>query len=57
VHSKGELLFSEITDQDSVDLTNIRSVVVAPIGDFDPKSILTQITFWKFVHKQECWVI
>jgi long-chain acyl-CoA synthetase len=42
VHSKGELLFSEITEQESVDLSNVYSgEVVALIGDFDPQSILT----------------
>ena len=42
VHSKGELRFSEITEQESVDLSNVYSgEVVALIGDFDPQSILT----------------
>tara|TARA_Y100000588_G_scaffold387799_1_gene486462 strand:- start:221 stop:1516 length:1296 start_codon:yes stop_codon:yes gene_type:complete len=42
VHSKGELGFSEIAEQESVNLSNIKSGdVVALIGDFDPQSILT----------------
>ena len=42
VHSKGELRFSEIAEQASVDLSNVKSGdVVALIGDFDPQSILT----------------
>jgi acyl-coenzyme A synthetase/AMP-(fatty) acid ligase len=42
VHSKGELRFSEIAEQDSVDLSDVCSGdVVALIGDFDPKSILS----------------
>jgi acyl-CoA synthetase (AMP-forming)/AMP-acid ligase II len=42
VHSNGKLRFSEIAEQDSVDLSDVHSGdVVALIGDFDPKSILT----------------
>ena len=42
IHSEGELKFSEIASQDSVDLSEIKGGdVVALIGDFDPKSILT----------------
>jgi long-chain acyl-CoA synthetase len=42
VHSTGELKFSEISDQESVDLTEVKSGdVVALVGDFDPQSILT----------------
>jgi len=42
VHSKGELGFSEIAEQESVNLSNVKSGdVVALIGDFDPQSILT----------------
>ena len=42
VHSTGELRFSEIAKQESVDLSRVRSGdVVALIGDFEPQSILT----------------
>ncbi|MGA0162714.1 MAG: ANL family adenylate-forming protein [Bdellovibrionota bacterium] len=42
VHSTGSLRFSEIADQESVDLSEVKSGdVVALIGDFDPQSILT----------------
>ena len=42
MHSAGELRFSDIAEQRSVDLTSVRSGdVVALIGDFDPRSILT----------------
>jgi len=42
IHANGELRFSEITDQESVDLSEVKSGdVVALIGDFDPQSILT----------------
>ena len=42
IHSDGNLRFSDITSQDAVDLTEVNSGdVVALIGDFDPKSILT----------------
>lgn len=42
IHSTGELRFSEIAEQEILDLSNIKKGdVVALIGDFDPKSILT----------------
>ncbi len=42
VHSDGKLHLSDISDQESVDLSDVHSGdVVALIGDFDPKSILT----------------
>ena len=42
VHSNGELQFNKITDQKTIDLSNIqRGDVVALIGNFDPQSILT----------------
>jgi acyl-CoA synthetase (AMP-forming)/AMP-acid ligase II len=42
VHSSGALRFSEIAEQKSVDLSEVKSGdVVALIGDFDPRSILT----------------
>ena len=42
IHSSGSLRFSEVTKQKSVDLSDVKSGdVVALIGDFDPKSILT----------------
>jgi long-chain acyl-CoA synthetase len=42
VHSTGELRFSEITKQESIDLSDVKSGdVVALIGDFNPQSILT----------------
>ena len=41
VHAQGELSFSEIINQKTIDLSEIRSGdVVALIGDFDPKSIM-----------------
>ncbi len=41
VHSRGALRFSEIAEQKSVDLSNVkRGDVVALIGDFDPQTIL-----------------
>jgi len=42
IHSDGELHFSEIEKQNSIDLSGINSGdVVALIGDFDPATILT----------------
>ena len=42
IHSEGELKFSEIASQVSIDISEIQSGdVVALIGDFDPRSILT----------------
>lgn len=42
VHSNGSLRFSEIAEQKSVDLAEVKGGdVVALIGDFDPQSILT----------------
>jgi len=42
VHSSGELKFNEISEQKSVDLSEVKSGdVVALIGDFEPQSILT----------------
>ena len=42
VHSNGVLRFSEIAEQEAVDLSNVKSGdVVALIGDFEPQSILT----------------
>lgn len=42
IHSSGALRFSEITEQKTVDLSEIKNGdVVALIGDFDPQSILT----------------
>ena len=42
IHSTGELRFSEIAEQEFLDLSDIKKGdVVALIGDFDPKSILT----------------
>lgn len=42
VHSTGELRFGEIAEQKAVDLSDVKNGdVVALIGDFDPKSILT----------------
>jgi acyl-CoA synthetase (AMP-forming)/AMP-acid ligase II len=42
VHSTGELRFSEIAKQESIDLSDVKSGdVVALIGDFNPQSILT----------------
>lgn len=42
IHSTGELRFSEIAEQEILDLSDIKKGdVVALIGDFDPKSILT----------------
>jgi len=42
IHSTGELRFSEIAEQEFLDMSYIKKGdVVALIGDFDPKSILT----------------
>ena len=42
IHSDNEFRFSEIIEQKSVDLSNVKSGdVVALIGDFNPQSILT----------------
>ncbi|MDB2579940.1 fatty acid--CoA ligase family protein [Candidatus Pelagibacter bacterium] len=42
IHSTGELCFSEIAEQEFLDMSDIKKGdVVALIGDFDPKSILT----------------
>jgi len=42
VHHDGDLYFEDIATQKSVDLSSVKSGdVVALIGDFDPKSILT----------------
>lgn len=42
IHSTGSLRFSEVAEQKSVDLSEVKSGdVVALIGDFDPQSILT----------------
>lgn len=42
IHKSGQLQFSEITKQKSVDLSGVKNGdVVALIGDFDPLSILT----------------
>ena len=42
IHSTGELRFSEIDEQEFLDMSEIKKGdVVALIGDFDPKSILT----------------
>ena len=42
IHSNGSLRFSEVTKQQHVDLSEVKSGdVVALIGDFDPQSILT----------------
>ncbi len=42
IHSDREFKFGEITDQKSVDLSNVKSGdVVALVGDFNPQSILT----------------
>ena len=42
IHPNGKLYFKEISNQKTVDLSNISSGdVVALIGDFDPISILT----------------
>lgn len=44
IHSTGELRFSEIEEQNLVNLSEVKSGdVVALIGDFDPKSILTML--------------
>ena len=41
-HSTGSLRFSEVAEQNSVDLSEVKGGdVVALIGDFDPRSILT----------------
>ena len=42
IHSTGELRFSEIAEQEFLDISDIKKGdVVALVGDFDPKSILT----------------
>ena len=42
IHSTGELRFSEIAEQEFLDMSDIKKGdVVALVGDFDPKSILT----------------
>jgi len=42
IHTSGSLKFDEVTNQQHVDLSEVKSGdVVALIGDFDPKSILT----------------
>ena len=42
IHSSGSLRFDEVTNQNNVDLSQVKSGnVVALIGDFDPQSILT----------------
>ena len=42
IHADGQLKFSDIASQSAVDLSKVKSGdVVAIIGDFDPKSILT----------------
>ena len=42
IHSNGSLRFSEVANQQYVDLSEVKSGdVVALIGDFDPQSILT----------------
>ena len=42
IHADGQLKFSDIALQNAVDLSNVKpGEVVAIIGDFDPKSILT----------------
>jgi len=42
IHSNGSLRFSEVANQQHVDLSEVKSGdVVALIGDFDPQSILT----------------
>ncbi len=42
IHANGSLRFSEVANQHHVDLSEVKSGdVVALIGDFDPKSILT----------------
>ena len=42
IHSSGEVRFSDINDQEMVDLSNVRKGdVVALIGNFNPLSILT----------------
>ena len=44
IHPDGEIRFNEVSDQTTVDLSIIKNGdVVALIGDFDPKSILTLI--------------
>ena len=44
IHSHGELRFSEISKQKDLELKDIKSGdVVALIGDFDPKSIITML--------------
>ena len=42
IHPNGSLRFSEVANQQHVDLSEVESGdVVALIGDFDPQSILT----------------
>jgi len=42
IHSNGSLRFSEVANQQNVDLSQVKAGdVVALIGDFDPRSILT----------------
>lgn len=42
IHSKREIKFNEILDQETIDLNDVKcGDVVAIIGDFDPKSIST----------------
>src|SRR6056300_1293578 len=42
IHTSGSLKFDEVTNQQNVDLSEVKSGdVVALIGDFDPQSILT----------------
>ena len=44
IHSDGEISFNEVSDQITVNLSIVKSGdVVALVGDFDPKSILTLI--------------
>ncbi len=44
IHSTGELRFSEIAEQELLDMSDIKKGdVVALVGDFDPKSILTML--------------
>ena len=48
IHTKGELRFSEIENQDIVDLSDVKNGdVVALIGDFDPKSIRTLLELFE----------
>jgi hypothetical protein len=42
IHPSGELSFDEVSSQEAIDLSEVKSGdVVALIGDFDPASILT----------------